>query len=128
MPLSADEFLNHDDCKTEEITLPGYEGSVFIRTIFGPEWSAFEASLVDEDGKATRLENIHARFAVLVLADESGKRMFQDNQAGSLARKSAATLNFIWDRGRKLNGLDKDAMERLEGNSEETPGDVSSSS
>lgn len=127
MALTKDEILNSDDRKVEEIAVPEWGGKVYIRTLKGKERDNYEASLSVVNGKVMNAGNFRARFAVLVLCDEDGKRLFTDSQAMALGDKSAKPIDRIWDAGRKFNSMDDEDIGVLEGNSDSGQSDDSGS-
>src|ERR1051325_9966155 len=97
MILKAED-LPRLPCPTPE--WPGTDGQVFIRTLSGAERDAFEQASVDirrKGGPRAKLLNIRARFAALVCVDAEGNRVFQDQDARDLGRKSSKVLDRIWD-------------------------------
>jgi hypothetical protein len=123
--LTKEQILNASDSKIEAIDIPEWGGQVFIRTISGTERDNFEQSIVK--GKGTDLTNLRAKFCVLVICDESGNRIFNDNHVSVLGKKSAAALDRIFDAGRKLNGMTDGDVKELEKNSGAIqPGDSTS--
>lgn len=121
--LTKDDILAQEDLKVEPLDVPEWGGSVYLRVMRGSERDAFEASIRDRKGNPNQrvLENIRARFAAIVLCDESGKRLFvTEAEYALLGRKSAAALDRVWDAGRKLNGMEAVDIEDAEKNSEAT--------
>lgn len=117
--LSKDAILNSDDRKVMPFEVPEWGGTIYLRQMKGKERDGFDASLM-KDGKPRNFVNLRARFAVLVMSDSSGKRLFDDGAAGSLGEKNAGILDRIYDAGRKFNGYDleedDDGVDELEGN------------
>lgn len=127
--INADEILNYDDLPREPLVVPEWGGkTVYVRALPGDVLDKFESSLIDKaTGRPTILENASARFAVLVLVDEDGKRLFNDGQAKALGRKSSPALQRINDAAKTLNGMTDDSFDELAKNLETTPGDDSGS-
>lgn len=113
-----DQILAADDARVVPLHVPEWACTVHLRVMSGAERDAFEAA-TQGDPKTGRknLVNLRARFAVLVLCDEKGNRVFQDADAIALGKKSAAALDRILDVGGKLNGLSASDVEELEGKS-----------
>ena len=99
-----------------------------LRTLSGTQRDAFEAGIMDKNGKPTKLHNLRARFAALVLVNEDGSPMYTEQQAAQLGDKSANALTRIWDAGRKFNMMDADDVESAEENSEAAQSGSSGSS
>lgn len=123
MGLSRDEILGKRRGKVEEIKVPEWGGTVFVREITASERDAFEAGSLDKKGGA-RMANIRARLAVLTLSDSEGKRLFADADTHQLGELPASAMDRIFEASMRLNRLTKDDVDELEKNSEdqaETP-------
>ena len=82
MALLTKEQINEaDDRPTLEIEIPEWGGHVLIRTLSGEQRDNFGASMLDKSGNATKLRNLHARFAAVVLVNEDGSPMYTEQQA-----------------------------------------------
>ena len=126
--LTKEQINNSDDRPTLEIDIPEWRGRVLLRTLSGTQRDSFEAGIMDKDGKPTKLHNLRARFAALVLVNEDGSPMYTQEQAAQLGNKSANALTRIWDEGRTFNKMDADAVEEAEKNSEAAQSGSSGSS
>lgn len=102
------------------------DGFVWVRMLSGRERDAYEESL-RVDGKAD-LVNARARFAVLVVADDEGKPLLTEDDAGWLGDKCSLYLDRIFEIGGSLNGLYKRDLEELVKNLESSPSDDSGTS
>lgn len=112
--LNKSDILNATDLNVRELSVPEWNGTVFIRVMTGAERDAFEAG-TNNNGKAN-LRDIRARFAAIVLCDETGARIFSDADVAALTGKSAAALDRIFDAGMALNRMTADAVDALEKN------------
>lgn len=117
MALSRDEILGTPTVKVEEVAIPEWGGTVFIRMMPSVERDAFEASALERKG-ASKMANIRARLAAIVLSDQHGNRLFTDADAPALGVKFAPALDRIFEAASKLNRLSKEDVEELEKNSE----------
>lgn len=99
---------------------PELGDDVFLRTMSGDERDGFEADrtrykieIVDGEvgGNAEmNLRGLRARFAVLVLADAQGNRIFEDRDAAWIGKEwTGAVLDQIYEQGLLLNRMDKEA-------------------
>lgn len=113
--LNRDAILNADDLPRELVEVPEWGGNVYVRTLRGNERDNFEQSIVGKKQK-TSLDNVRARFAVLTICDESGKRLFSDADAKALGDKSAAALDRVFAVSQRLNGFSQEDQEDLAGN------------
>jgi hypothetical protein len=129
-----EDVLGFDDAKQSLEPIRAFGQDLFVRVMSGAEYDDYEASQVrvelGDDGKRTSsvdIANLRARLAVKVLCDAEGQRIFQDSDAAALGKKSSLDLKRIFDAGRRLNGLDKDAVEQAKKNSASAPSSASGS-
>jgi hypothetical protein len=116
--LTRDAILKAHDLPTEVVEIPEWNGSVIVRGLTGTERDAFEQSIVEQRGKNTRmnLRNIRAKLVALTVVDEEGNRVFSDEDAEALGKKSAAALDRIFAIAQRLSGLRPEDVEELAGN------------
>ena len=81
--LSKDAILAADDLPRETVIIPEWGGEVLVRTMSGTDRDAFEASLLEKDG---RMENVRARLVALTLCDPQGDRLFDDSEIAEIGR------------------------------------------
>jgi hypothetical protein len=116
MALSRDGILGATDIKTKEVDVPEWGGSVLIKGMTGAERDQFEAGNRDGSGNQN-LRNLRARFLVRCIVNETGTRMFADQDAAALGKKSSSALNRLWEAANDINGTSEAAQEETEGNS-----------
>jgi len=122
MGLSKTEILSASDQKTLLIEVPEWDGDVFVRTLSGAERDALDVTWRGiANGERAATLNFRARFAVLVLSNEAGDRLFTDADADALGKKSGVVLDRVLTEGFEFNGMGKDDIKELEGNSEAVP-------
>jgi len=116
--LNKKSILQCDDLPKELVSVPEWDGDVFVRTLSGTERDMFEQSMMEGKGKnrEINLKNIRARLAVLTICTEDGTRLFEAKDVDALGKKSAAALDRIFSVSQKLNGLSGDDVEELAGN------------
>ena len=117
--LTREAILQAKDLPYEDVAVPEWGGKVRVRALTGAERDRFEASIVEQRGKAgPRLNtaNIRAKLVALCCVDEQGNRLFSDEDAELLGRKSAAALNRVFEVAQRLSGLTQADMEELEKN------------
>ncbi|WP_461369485.1 hypothetical protein [Candidatus Darwinibacter acetoxidans] len=119
--LTRDAILQAEDLPRELVEVPEWGGCVYVRALTGAERDAFEASVVEQRGKSTKmnLRNIRAKLVALTAVDEEGKRLFTDDDAALLGKKSAAALDRVFDVAQRLSGLKDEDVEELAKNSED---------
>ncbi len=140
--LTKDQILSASDLPTEEVQVPEWGGSVFVRTMNGTERDAFEQDIIAarardaEQNEASdgvpnaaksnsELVNIRARLAVKTVVDAQGNRLFTDNDAAALGKKSGKALDRIFDVAQRLSGIGEKDVKELEGNSNAVPSGAS---
>ena len=125
--LSKTAILAAQDLQTEDVEVPEWGGAVRVRSFTGRERDAFEASMVRGDGRDRRVDltNMRARLVGLTVIDESGQRLFTDEEADLLGAKSGAALDRVFAIAQKLNGLSGADVEEFSKNSNGVPSAVS---
>lgn len=121
MKLTKDQILEANDLKVEEVDVPEWGGSVNVRTMTGADRDAFEASLfqVQADGsRKPNVANMRPRLAALTIVDDSGNRIFDEEDVQALSRKSAAALEKVCTVAQRLNGIGWKAEDDAAKNSE----------
>jgi len=116
--LNKDLILAADDMKTTDVDVPEWGGTVRLRTLTGGERDKFESDSIDQRGKSNKMNliNLRARLVALCAVDETGKRMFGDNEVSKIGAKSAAVLDRLFQAAQELNGMtQKDVEELTEG-------------
>ena len=116
--LNRETILQASDLKTEQVAVPEWGGDVLVSTMTGEARDAWEASLViRKPGKAeANLSNVRARLAAATLVDETGARMFTQDDIEMLGAKSSAALDRVCKVAQRLNGLGDQDLEELKGN------------
>ena len=127
--LSKTAILAAQDLQTEDVEVPEWGGAVRVRSFTGRERDAFEASMVRGDGRDRKVDltNMRARLVGLTVIDETGQRLFTDDEVDLLGAKSGAALDRVFAVAQKLNGLSGADVEELSINSSGVPSAVSTS-
>jgi len=84
------------------------------------ERDQFENTLFKGSGKnrTENVANLRSRLVVLCAVNESGDRIFSDDDAEALGRKNAAAVDIVFSVAQKLNGLSENDVDDLVKNSE----------
>ena len=125
--LSKTAILAAQDLQTEDVEVPEWGGTVRVRSFTGRERDAFEASMVRGEGRDRKVDltNMRARLVGLTVIDETGQRLFTDEEVDLLGAKSGAALDRVFAIAQKLNGLSGADVEELSKNSGGVPSAVS---
>jgi hypothetical protein len=124
-------ILGAEDIDFEDHDVPEWGVKVRVRGMSGTDRDSFEAKMVAVRKGAgqeveLRLNDFRSKVLVKCLVDpETGKRVFDDNDAHQLGAKSGAVIDRLFDVAKRLSGMDDDAEEEARGNSETGPSDGS---
>ena len=127
--LSKTAILAAQDLQTEDVEVPEWGGAVRVRSFTGRERDAFESSMVRGEGRDRKVDltNMRARLVGLTVIDDTGQRLFTDDEVDLLGAKSGAALDRVFAIAQKLNGLSGADVEELSKNSSGVPSAVSTS-
>lgn len=116
MSLTRDQILAVDDLPRETVAVPEWGGELIIRGLTGRERDAYEQSLIRGRG-VVDYDNARAKLLVRCIIDESGERVFTEDDADALGRKAGAVLDRLFSVAARLSGLGPGDVEELMGNS-----------
>jgi len=127
--LTREQILQANDIATETVSVPEWGGEVLVRALSGSQRDAFDDATLEQKGKNRRvnLVNVRARLCAISIVDETGKRMFSDEDVRALGRKSAAALDRVFAAAQRLSGLTDEDVEELAKNSDGGQSDDSGS-
>jgi len=115
--LTAEKILKSQDIhEPEKVDVPEWGDHVYVRVMNGIERDRFEL-MVSKGMDKPSTANIRAALCVMTICDQSGKRLFTDNQAAHLGAKNSVALDRIFDVAQKINKLKQEDMDELEKNS-----------
>ncbi len=120
MALTREQILAIDDSEREEVIIPEWGGSVWVRVLSSNEKDYWEKSMqagdeaTPDERLSKRYDHLRARTAVLSCCDAQGAPLFVLSDEEWLGRKSAKALDKIWDVFVRINALSKDEQEALE--------------
>ena len=126
--LNADQILQADDRRYEEVPVPEWGGKVRIRSLTGQEFEDWQDGLKrDKKGKITT-ESIRASLAAEVMVNDQGERLFAGTRMVlQLGNKSSAALQRIFTAAQRMNGLNDEDVEELAEGFGEAPDEPSTS-
>ena len=136
MALNRDAILGAVDVQTEKVDVPEWGGDVIVRGLTGDELDNFQGSVRQFrptfDGKGMEAvlvqDGMRAKLLVKCLVDETGERLFTDQDAPALGAKNGAVIDKLYDVAARLSGLSEEEKQAMEGNSEAATDDSSTSS
>lgn len=113
--LSREDILKISDIKTELVEVPEWGGSVYVRGLTGTQRDLFEESILEQNGKKTRvkMKNARAKLVSLSAVDEDGKLVFSQTDIEMLGAKNAAALDRIYEVASRLSGISDEDMDEL---------------
>lgn len=127
MALKRESILKKRSLPTEKVPCPEWadEGTpaddayVIVRTLTGTERDKWEATLTTGKGSKAKvtLEKIRAKLAVAVCVDDDGHPIFSEADVTELSERSCLPLGRVFDAASKLNGLSKEDVDELVGES-----------
>lgn len=107
--LSKAQILQATDIKTERVAVPEWGGEVLVREFTGTDRDAFEESMVRVESDGSRradISNMRAKLISMCLIDEeTGERMFGQDELDLLGRKSASALERVFKVCQRINGM-----------------------
>lgn len=117
MSLTKEQILNANDLPVEEVEVPQWGGSVFVRTMTASERDTLEGEqIAARKSGNTEFADIRARIGARCIVDADGKRLFSETEIGLLGQKSSAALDLIFEAAQRLNGMSDEDIEELEKN------------
>jgi hypothetical protein len=96
----------------EEVPVPEWGGSVWVRTLTASERDQLEMSW-----EQTKRVHFRARLVYYCACDEEGKTLFRPEDLAVIGAHSTAAVSRICDVAFRLNKFTKDEIEELEKNS-----------
>lgn len=116
--LNKDQIIAARDIKKKELEIPEWGGSVTIQGLSAEVAAKFKDDNYKDDGSPAVSEAIiMANLAALTIVGENGGRVFDDESAKELSKKSVAVIKRIFDVAADLSGLGADDVEDEEKNS-----------
>jgi hypothetical protein len=115
--LTREQILAADDIITEKVQVDGWGGEVLVRGMTGAERDRVEKTLVELKGKRIVMkDDIRAKLVAASVVDEKGELLFSEGDIHTLAAKSAAALQKVFEVAQRLSGLTDEDVDELEKN------------
>ena len=111
--LTKEQILGAMDTTVEQIDVPEWDGTVFVRTLSGTELDEFEGENYEVVNGQVNVNkrNVRARLLSRAICDQDGKPLFTLKDVEALGKKSGRALNRVVAVAERINGLDKRALE-----------------
>lgn len=118
--LTKQQILDAQDIETVEVAVPEWGGCVLVKGMTGLERDELEASVVSRRGKQVdvNLINLRAKMVAKCVVDETGARLFGEEDVRTLGKKSAGALQRVFEVAQRLAGMSDEDVEELTKNSE----------
>lgn len=127
--LTAGSIEAIADFAVEEVPVPAWGGSVFVRTLTADQRDEFVTTFINEEtGKVLRsARSVTATLLAMTVCNAAGELLYPDQEKGRrvFARKSAKATDTLFGRASELNALTEADIEDLAGNSPATASDGS---
>lgn len=128
MALKRESILKQRALPTEKVMCPEWadadtppeDAYVIVRTLTGHERDAWEKSLTVGKGHKAKvsLDDIRAKLAVATCVDDEGRPIFTgESDIAELSQRTCLPLSRVFDAASKLNGLSKEDVDELMGES-----------
>ena len=115
--LTKDEILKRRPSKMESIESPAWGGSVYVREMNAAERDSLESQQLTAKQAGQPMHNFRANLVARTACDDTGARMFTDDEADALAELPADDLRPIADKAMDLNGMSEKEAKDVAGNS-----------
>lgn len=113
--LTRDAILGADDLPIEQVEVPEWNGSVYMRTLTGEQRDEFEQAAMERKArKHLDIRGMKAKLVAMCICDKDGKVLFGGRDDGTkLLKKSGAAIERLSKVAQRLSGLDDKEMEEI---------------
>jgi len=113
--ISKNDIFKSVDTTIEEVKVPEWGGSIFIKTLSGTDRDLFEGACA-KASENNNFKNIRAKLLVFSIVNEKGDKLFEEKDADKLGKKSSRVLDRLFTIAQKISGISKDDREEMEKN------------
>ena len=99
----------------QPITLPGI-GTLYIKTLTLAEQEAFEASMLNDQGKQRDEIDIASLYLTHVVMDEKGEPYFNESDIPKMSKSKSGPLKALFTKSQELNSFNASDIEEVEKN------------
>lgn len=111
--LSKADILKADDMQREPVEVPEWGGTVYVRRLTADERDIFEFNMIKTQ---TTGKGLRASYVGLALVDETGQRLFEDEEIPILGTKFAGAVDRIFEVVARINKITEQDIKDLEKN------------
>jgi len=118
MALTKEQIVGISDIIIDELYIPEWDGTVYVKTMTAAERDKFEESVYVREGTKRVADYIgmRAKLCSIVLCDEKGNRLFTDKEVEILEKKDAKAILRIFEKATLLSALGREAAEEAKKN------------
>ena len=118
MSLSKEDITKVDDLGAEEINVPEWGDTVFLRSMTGKERGEFESENSKHLKNGGLPDTLKSKLLAQTMVDEKGNRIFDNLDEGIkiLGGKSGAVINRLFEKTWSISGFDPLEMAEFEKN------------
>lgn len=111
--MTREEILaGEPQLERKEIVIKEWGGTFYVREWDGTERDGWERAIVGNRVNSRGITTVHSLY------NEDGTRVFKDEDAEAVGKRSARILSRVCELSRKLNKFDADDLEIEKGKSE----------
>ena len=121
--LTRDQILAIDDLPIEQVKIPEWKGSVYMRTLTGKQRDEFEQTAIQrKTKKGSDIRGLKVKLVAMCLCNKDGKLLFagRDDEA-KLIEKSGSALERLSEVAQRLSGLDEKQIEEIAADFDDGP-------
>lgn len=104
MALDKAAILSRAKLRTIEVSIPEWDGTVFLREITAGQRDQFDAWQLAQTDES-RFRDIRARLLILSMADAEGNLLFNLSDLRTVSDFPAGIVNRLWEAAIDLNGM-----------------------
>ena len=123
--LTKDQIIAAKDGETKVVPVEEWGGDVVFAPWSGAARDEYEEALSNlpqnPDGTMKSVLGLRQLAVSLSLVDTNGERLFNGDGVAELGKKNADVIDRLFDIAREMNGLNNEAVEEAEKNSDGGP-------
>jgi hypothetical protein len=119
MAWTRDQILAVKDLPLKEVPVPawGQGVTVWLRTMSVAERDRYILFVRKPETFEADPDHFRAKLLVFTLSDESGNRLFRDDEYELVGAKCSGAIDLLFEAAQRLNGLAGEAVEDARKNS-----------